>query len=106
MTVVRSGDDERGAIPVRLLDKIVIPGRPPGPGPEAMNTSFTAIFAGLCSWVPGSRAKRTPRNDPISDTPVFDAGRAEGLTLPRRGSFDLPARAGRPWTAARERRRS
>jgi hypothetical protein len=44
-----------------------------------MNTGFTPILAGLCSWVPGSRAKPAPRNDPMSERIVFL--RAEGLTV-------------------------
>jgi len=41
----------------------VIPGWSAGPGPEPMNTSHSQGGAGLCSWVPGSRAAPEPRND-------------------------------------------
>src|ERR1051325_2259700 len=43
--------------------KFVIPGRPEGPNPEPMNTGLRNIFPSQCSWVPGSRAGRAPRND-------------------------------------------
>ena len=42
---------------------LVIPGWSAGPGPEPMNTGHSEVSAGLCSWLPGSRAVPEPRND-------------------------------------------
>ena len=41
-------------------------------GPETMNTCFVNVFAGLCSWLPGSRAVPAPRNDKIFEFPDSD----------------------------------
>jgi hypothetical protein len=43
--------------------EVVIPEQPEGLGPETMNTCLAKVFAGLCSWLPGSRALPAPRND-------------------------------------------
>ena len=42
---------------------LVIPGWSAGSGPEPMNTGHSEVGAGLCSWLPGSRAAPEPRND-------------------------------------------
>jgi hypothetical protein len=42
---------------------VIIPGRSEGPGTESMTTCFASMSAGLCSWIPGSRALPAPRND-------------------------------------------
>ncbi len=44
-------------------DLFVIPGWPAGSDPEPMNTVRSQGAAGLCSWLPGSRAAPAPRND-------------------------------------------
>jgi protein ImuA len=65
------GDEEDGAaaagfaagILARLSSLSVIPGQRVALGPEPMNTDTRPDTDGLCSWVPGSRAAPTPRND-------------------------------------------
>ena len=64
-------DEEDGAaaagfiagIAGRLCNSFVIPGCPAGADPEPMNTGLSPNPASLCSWVPGSRAAPSPRND-------------------------------------------
>ena len=63
----------------------VIPGWSAGPGPEPMNTGLSEGGAGLCSWVPGSRAAPTPRNDGYLGFPDSLAGRG-----PFRRSTNIP----------------
>src|SRR5208282_2916345 len=46
-----------------LASSHVIPGCPTGAGPESMNAGRCLNLRGQCSWIPGSRATRTPRND-------------------------------------------
>src|SRR3954454_18820558 len=47
------------------MDRTVIPGPTEGRSPESMNTSFSKDFRSLCSWIPGSWATPTPRNDKV-----------------------------------------
>jgi hypothetical protein len=43
---------------------------PSGPGPESKNLGQTIAFISSCSWIPGSRAKHSPRNDNPSAFPA------------------------------------
>jgi protein ImuA len=66
-------DEENGAaaagfiagIAGRLTSSFVIPRCPAGAAPEAMNTNPSPGPDSPCSWVPGSRAAPSPRNDPF-----------------------------------------
>jgi protein ImuA len=52
------------AIAGRINNPFVIPGHRAAMNPEPMNTNPSPDFTGPCSWVPGSRAAPSPRNDP------------------------------------------
>jgi hypothetical protein len=77
----------------RLKQQTVIPGRPAGPGPETRNTVFANVFAGLCSWLSGSRAAPAPRNDKVFEFPDSLASANSGTLAPLPGR---PALAGHP----------
>jgi protein ImuA len=51
------------AIAGRIDNPFVIPGHRAAMNPEPMNTDLSPDFTSPCSWVPGSRAAPSPRND-------------------------------------------
>src|SRR5712671_2365102 len=67
----------------------VIPGSPAGSDPEPMNTGHSQGAAGLCSWIPGSRAAPAPRNDEYLGYRHTLESEDPGRLAPRRGLLDL-----------------